>query len=437
MLKRKAYNALLAWKESPSRTALLVTGARQVGKTYLVRAFGAERYESFVELNLILDAQAAAAFDGPSSPKDILMRLSLLADAPLVPGKTLVFIDEVQERPEVVTAIKGLVDEGSYDYVLSGSLLGLELKDLRSAPVGYLSELMMHPLDFEEFCWASNVSEEVLGTVADGFARLQPIDDFVHQHLLRLFRCYLVVGGMPDAVAAFKASNDLASVRTIQENIRALYRTDISKYCPDDAKLKAKQAYDLVPSELSNPNKRFVLKRLNEDARFRTYEDAFLWLTYANAALAAYSVDEPCAPLLLAKERRLFKLFYSDVGLLTGAYLRSTSLAVLDGDDDLNYGSTFENAVAQELTAHGFDLYYFNSKKLGEVDFVVSDKNDRVLPLEVKSGKGYSRHRALSKVLDVPNYHLDRGYVLGPCNVSVEGKVVYLPIYMVSQFKND
>ena len=408
-----------------------------MGKTYLIRAFSAEHYESFIELNLILDAEAAAVFNAPSSAQDILMRLSLLADSPLVPGKTLVFIDEVQERPEVVTAIKGLVDQGDYDYVLSGSLLGVELRDLRSNPVGYLSELTMYPLDFEEFCWASNVSAAVLGTVADCFASLQLVDEFVHQHLLKLFRRYLVVGGMPDAVATFVASSDLALVRNVQEGIRTLYRSDISKYCPDDAKLKAKQAYDLVPSELSNPNKRFVLKRLNEGARFRSYEEAFLWLTYANVALAAYSVEEPCAPLLLAKERRLFKLFYSDVGLLTGAYLRSTSLAVLDGGDDLNYGSTFENAVAQELTAHGFDLYYFNSKKYGELDFVVSDKNDRVLPLEVKSGKGYSRHRALNKVLDVPNYHLERGYVLGPCNVSVEGKVAYLPIYMISQFAND
>lgn len=408
-----------------------------MGKTYLVRQFAEDNYESFVELNFILNSDAAAVFNSPSSVEDILMRISLLADAPLIPGKTLIFFDEVQERPEVVTAIKGLVDRSSYDFILSGSLLGVELRDIRSNPVGYMTELMMYPLDFEEFCWATNVSEQVFESVKGCFAGLHPVDPFVHEHLLKLFRRYLVIGGMPDAVATFQESSDLAAVRAVQDAIRGFYRTDISKYCPNGMKLKAKEAYDLVPSELSNPNKRFVLKRLNEKARFRTYEEAFLWLAYANVALPAYCVDEPCAPLLLSKERNLFKLFYSDVGLLTGSYMRKTSLDILDNGMDMNFGSTFENAVAQELIAHGFDLYYYNSKKYGEVDFIVSDKNDTVLPIEVKSGKNYARHKALGKILDVNNYHLERGYVLGSTNVSVEGKVVYLPVYMAGLFQSE
>ncbi len=436
-LKRKAYDKILAWKKNPSRRALLIDGARQVGKTYLVREFAKDHYRSFVELNLILNARAAAIFDEPSSPQDILMRISLLANQPMRPGETLVFIDEVQERPEVVTAIKGLVDQGDFDYILSGSLLGVELRDIRSEPVGYLAELMMYPLDFEEFCWASNVSDLVLDLVAVCFKELKPVDSFIHEHLMGLFRRYLIVGGMPDAVSTFFQTNDLGQVRDIQDGIRARYRTDISKYCPEDLKLKAKHAYDLVPSELSNQNKRFILKSLNETARFRTCEDAFIWLTYANVALAAYNVTEPCAPLLLSKERNLFKLFYSDVGLLTSSYLRDVSLEILDSGFDLNFGSTYENAVAQELVAHGFDLYYYNSKKFGELDFVVANRNGKVFPLEVKSGKSYNRHKALSNILKVENYHLDCGYVMGPGNVRQEGGVVYLPVYMAGQFCNE
>ena len=437
MLRRKAFEKLLLWKKSPSHRALLITGARQVGKTYLIRQLGAAEYESFVELNFILNKDAAAVFKNPSNTEDILLRLSLLADAPLIPGKTLVFFDEVQECSEVVTAIKGLVDEGSYDYALSGSLLGVELKDIRSNPVGYLSEVMMYPLDFEEFCWAVGVNQPVLDKVEECFKKRAPVDEFIHDRMLKLFRRYLVVGGMPDAVSTFVDSNDLALVRDVQSQIRGWYRQDISKYCDERVKLKAKEAYDLVPSELSNPNKRFILKRLNERARFKDYEDAFIWLTYANVALAAYCVDEPCAPLLLSKERNLFKLFYSDVGLLTSSYLRTSSLEILDEGLDLNYGSTFENAVAQELVAHGFSLYYYNSKKFGEVDFVVADKNDTVLPIEVKSGKNYYRHKALSNILKVKNYHLKTGYIFGSGNVEVQDNLVYSPIYMIGQLSND
>ena len=384
-----------------------------------------------------MNAEAAALFDAPSSPQDLLMRLSLFATTPMKAGETLVFIDEVQERPEVITAIKGLVDQGDCDFILSGSLLGVELKDIRSQPVGYLEELTMYPLDFEEFCWASGVSSEVFASVTQNFHDLKPVDSFIHEHLMRLFRRYLIVGGMPDCVSVFCDSNDLGQVRAIQEGIRTLYRSDISKYCPETLRLKAKEAYDLVPSELSNPNKRFVLKSLNETARFRSYEDAFLWLTYSNVALAAYNVTEPCAPLLLSKERNLFKLFYSDVGLLTDSYLRSVSLEILDSGLDLNFGSTYENAVAQELTARGFALYYFNSKKFGELDFVVADRNGTVYPLEVKSGKDYYRHKALSKVVNVENYHLDRGYVLCDGNVETKGNIVYLPVYMAGMFQNE
>lgn len=437
MLKRKAYERILAWKRSPSKRALLVTGARQIGKTYLVRAFAREHYANIIEVNFALEPHAKDIIKNPKSINDILLGLSLVADGTMEEGKTLIFLDEIQEAPEVMTYIKGLVDRGGYDFILSGSLLGVELNNIRSNPVGYVSTLKMYPLDFEEFCWAAGVSPEIFDHVNACFSDNSPVSDSIHQRLLDLFRKYIVVGGMPDAVQTFVSSNNLAMVREVQESIKDWYRTDISKYCPDSEKLKAKEAFDLVPSELNNPNKRFVLKRMNENARFRNYEEAFLWLTYANVALAAYNVDEPASPLLLSKSRNLFKLFYSDVGLLSASFSHGAALKMLLEESDANYGSAYENVVAQELVAHGFDLYYYNSKKFGELDFVVEDRDGKVIPIEVKSGKGYKRHNALNNVLSTANYGLEEGVVFGAANVEREGKVRYLPIYMVACLKNE
>lgn len=437
MLQRKAYEVLARWKNSPSRRALLVTGARQIGKTFLIRQFGSENYDSVLELNFLLDDRATQVFSGASSPDDIIRRLTLMSERRLVPGKSLVFLDEVQAFPEAVSLIKGLVDEGRFDYILSGSLLGVELRDIRSNPVGYVQTLEMFPLDFEEFCWAKGVPQDFFAYLDNCKREASPVDAPVHARMMSLFYEYLVVGGMPDAVATYVASNDISLVRDIQEGVKAWYRTDISKYCPDSDKLKAKDAFDLIPAELNNPNKRFILKDLNEGARFRGYEDAFLWLTRANVALAAFNVTEPAMPLLLNKERRLFKLFQSDVGLLASSFSRKVALSLLDGDNEANYGSAFENVVAQELAAHGFPLYYFSNKKLGELDFVIETRDGEVIPLEVKSGKAYKRHRALDAALNVENWHLERGFVLGPGNLERNGKVVYLPVYMASLFHND
>ena len=264
------------------------------------------------------------------------------------------------------------------------------------------------------------------------------MDEFVHDRLKRLFSQYLVIGGMPAAVASFTDNKSIGDVRTIQENITHEYRRDISQYARREDRLHIRSIYDLIPGELNNPNKRFTFSKIEKNARFRTTAADFDWLAAANVAIPAYNVDEPKRPLKMSMERNLFKLFYSDVGLLTGSFLKSTSLDILDGVEDVNYGSIYENLVAQELTAHGFDdLYYYNSKKLGELDFLIQDRNDNVIPLEIKSGKGYKRHRALDNVLAADTYHIQQGYVLGPDNVSVSGRVTYLPIYMVGLFTNE
>ena len=437
-LERRAMKLMESWHNAPNRTALLIDGARQVGKTYLVREFAHTHYQHLVEFNFIEDPDLTRMFGKPRKADDILMRMELASDEPMQPGNTLVFLDEIQQCKEVATAIKFLVDDGRYDFILSGSLLGVELEDIRSVPTGYLTEIRMFPLDFEEFCWSQGVSEDVFAMLRDHFERRIPVDEFVHDRLKRLFSQYLVIGGMPAAVASFTDNKSIGDVRTIQENIAHEYRRDISQYARREDRLHIRSIYDLIPGELNNPNKRFTFSKIEKNARFRTTAADFDWLAAANVAIPAYNVDEPKRPLKMSMERNLFKLFYSDVGLLTGSFLKSTSLDILDGVEDVNYGSIYENLVAQELTAHGFDaLYYYNSKKLGELDFLIQDRNDNVIPLEIKSGKGYKRHRALDNVLAADTYHIQQGYVLGPDNVSVSGRVTYLPIYMVGLFTNE
>lgn len=437
-LTRKAMRLIEAWHSSPNRTALLIDGARQVGKTYLVREFARNHYRHLVEFNFIEDPGLIRLFDRPRKASDILMRMELVADEPMSPGSTLIFLDEIQQCPEAATAIKFLVDDGRYDFVLSGSLLGMESEDIRSVPTGYLTEIRMFPLDFEEFCWSRQVGGDVFAALRTCFEQRTPVDGFIHDQLKRLFNQYLVIGGMPAAVSSFADNSSIGDARTIQENIKREYRRDISQYAAKEHRLHIRSIYDLIPSELNNPNKRFTFSKIEKNARFRTTAADFDWLAAADVAIPVYNVDEPRRPLKMSMERNLFKLFYSDVGLLTGSFLKSTSLDILDGVGDVNYGSIYENLVAQELTAHGFDeLYYYNSKKLGELDFLIQDRNDTVIPLEVKSGKGYKRHRALDNVLKADAYRIDHGFVLGPDNVSVAGNVTYLPVYMVGLFSND
>jgi len=436
MLKRKAYQDMLFWKTHKRKQALLVSGARQVGKTFLIREFGRTQYEFFAELNLFENVQAKATLDGAVDSADLFLRISALVDVELVKGKTLIFIDEVQESKELVTAIKFLVDKYNYDFILSGSLLGVELEDVRSLPVGYLDTVEMFPLDFQEFCWANGVGADNLSVLENAFHTKTAIPDYLHEKMLKLFHEYLIVGGMPDVVADFIESRNVQTVRRLQRAIVHLHRQDISKY-NSSAALNIKRIYDLIPSELNSQNKRFSFKSIDENARFDRYHNNFLWLINAGVALPAYAVNSPTHPLKLSLSSNLFKLFMMDVGLLTSAFMRGASIEILNKDVSINYGSIYENAVAQELHAQGFDLCYYNNKKFGELDFLIESTEGIVLPLEVKSGKNYKRHNALSNVLDVKNYDLPLGYVLCESNLRIEGKVCYLPIYLTMYFSSE
>lgn len=429
MLERRIEQEIQDFLKSDRKEALMVTGARQVGKTYIIRECAKEIYKNIVEINFVENQQAVKLFENITGSKDILLRLSALTDVPMIPGETLIFFDEVQECPEIVTAIKFLVEDGQYRYILSGSLLGVELKDIRSVPVGYLSILEMYPLDFREFCRANRVSQTVMDKLRECFEKKQQVDELIHEKMMELFRLYLIVGGMPAVVDAYIRTNNLKEVLRIQQGIVQLYYKDIAKYDKDN-KLYLDEIFTLIPSELNNKNKRFIMKDLNENFRFSRYENSFIWLKEAGVALPVYCVQEPEVSLLLSKSTNLFKLFLSDVGLLASMYMDGLQLKILNKEKDINFGAIYENAAAQELKAHGFELYYFNSKKQGELDFVI-EYHGNVLPLEIKSGKAYTRHNALDNVLKDERYAIPQAFVFCNENITYRDKITYLPIYMI------
>ena len=436
MLYRKNEDKIRAFLTGKSNMALLVTGARQTGKTFSIRKVGKECFRNFVEINFINQPEMLDVFSGFKSAADILLKLSALFGDKLVKGKTLIFFDEVQECKEIVTAIKFLVDEGSYKYVLSGSLLGVELKDIKSVPVGYMSIMNMYPLDFEEFALAIGVGKDVISNLRSCFLQKTMVDDFIHGRMMELVKLYLIIGGMPAVVQKYLDTKKLNVVSDYQNNIINLYKKDISRYDPGH-KLLLDEIFNLIPSELNAKNKRFIVKNLNENKNFIRHENSFLWLKDAGVALPVYNVEEPRLPLLLSKQRNLFKLFLNDVGLLACQYARDFQIRILSDDLNVNFGSVFENFVAQELNSHGFEyLFYFNSKRQGELDFVIEYKNS-VLPLEVKSGKDYRRHNALSNVLSTDEYQIDNAIVFCADNVSVDGKITYLPVYMTMFLEKD
>ena len=435
MIKRKADERIRNFILN-DRRSLLVTGARQVGKTFSIRNVGKECFDNFVEINFVEQPDAVELFREHKGAKDLLLRLSAFTKQTLVPQKTLVFFDEVQECKEIVTAIKFLVDEGSYRYVMSGSLLGVELDDLRSVPVGYMDEIEMYPLDLSEFFEAIGISTNVIHNLRKCFEEKKPVDEFIHKRMLEALRLYLIVGGMPAAVQKYLDTNNLSRVYEEQRGIIRTYKRDITKY-DHNHKLQIEDIYDLIPSELNAKNKRFILKELNEKARFSKYEDSFLWLKDAGVAIPTYNVEEPRLPLLLNKQRNLFKLFLNDVGLLAAMYGGNIQARLLSSDSNINFGSVFENLVAQELYAHGFSgaqqhsLYYFNSKKQGELDFVV-EKDGLVIPIEVKSGKDYTKHSALSRCLACKDFHLSHALIFCNGNFQEEADRLYAPIYIIT-----
>lgn len=431
MLYRKAKNTINKWI-SNGNEALLVTGARQVGKTYIIRECLKESSYDYIEINLIKEPKYLEYLNSliKNGVENFIESLSVIANRPLKKNNTIIFIDEVQECKEVLTIIKFLVEDKGYKYILSGSLLGVELVDLRSAPVGYLQTLEMFPMDLEEFLIANGLNEKFINQLKDNFDNKTPVLEALHNKVLDAFYKYLIIGGMPKAVDTYLKTSDYMEVAIIHNEIIKEYLVDFSKYEKNKSlKLKLISTYNLIPAEINSHNKRYIFSHLDKNLKMDRYENSFNWLIDAGVALPVYNTTEPVIPLEINKKSNIFKLFLSDVGLLTTLYGTATVLKLLSKEKDINYGAVFENFVAEELRAHGYKEYFYNSKKYGELDFVIEHMGE-VLPIEVKSGKDYKVHSALNNIVSLETYKINNAIVLSNYNVSVKDNITYYPIYM-------
>lgn len=436
MLRRKAYQNLLDWKNETKGKALCIIGARQIGKTTLIREFGKREYKYFAEINFVTDPRAADIFHGKLTAEEIITNLTAYLQVPLEEGETLILFDEIQECPEVRSAVKFLVEDGRFDYIESGSLLGVRYKDVRSYSVGFEQMLPMYPLDFEEYLWANGVQEQTISYLRNCYEQKKTVSETVHQTLCKLFYSYLVVGGMPETVQIYIDTHDIAKVVQNQRSILDLYRLDIAKYATDSDKIKIKAIFDSIPAQLNEKNRRFKVNSVDPNARILRYEDCFNWLADAGVALPCYNVTEPQPPLQLNEKRNLFKLYMNDVGLLCAACMENIQFDLLMGNMDVNMGSILENVFAQNLKSNGFELRYFDSKKVGELDFVLQ-RGVSAEVVEIKSGSDYKKHLAMDHAIRTENWKFGNCIVFSKSNVEEENGILYLPWYMVIFYRQE
>ena len=435
MLKRKIEKDIVHWIENSDR-ALLVYGVRQAGKTFIIRKCLSEAGCDYIEFNLIRQPEIVDILKGATDVDNLILKLSLYSNKKIVVGKTFFFFDEIQKYKEIVTKIKFLVDDKRYRYILSGSLLGVEIVNLKSAPVGYLKTINMYPLDFEEFLQVFNVDDHILDILKNAFVSKTPVDEMIHRKIMEMFNLYLIIGGMPAAVDIYQNTGNIDDVMDEHRSIIEQYKLDFTQYEEENRRLIITRIFELIPAELNEKNKRFKIGDVKDGLRYDRVEDSFTWLWKAGVALGVFNTTEPTVPLMLNEKSTLFKMFLSDVGLLTTIYGKSCKLKIVNGDKDINKGAVYENVVAQELHAHGYFLYYYNSKKMGELDFVI-EHNGQILPIEVKSGKNYEKHSALDNVMAVKEYDIEEAYIFTNDNVKTDGKLTYLPIYMSMFLRED
>lgn len=416
---------------------LVVSGARQVGKSYIIREVGMRLYSNFIEVNMEEDKQSNRLFENARTVEDFMIALSTIAGAKMKDSeKTLVFIDEIQAYSHLLTLAKFLVEDGRFTYIASGSQLGIALKTTQSIPIGSIELLSMYPLDFEEFLIANGVGELLINEMRRKFEAKEALNESLHMKVMDYFRKYLLVGGMPSAVNTYLSEHNMVSVRNIHRDISLLYKNDAAKYESESLrKLKIQRIYDMVPSNLEKVKKRIVAKEieLKKGKRMTDYQDEFEYLISSGITLEVQAISKPSYPLVENSGKNLLKLYMSDIGLLTGILYHNDVQPIMNDKCGVNLGSVYENVVAQELKAHGFKLYYYDNKKNGEVDFLI-DSVDllSVLPIEVKSGKDYYIHTALNNLLKVEEYKISNGIVFSnEAKVYTNGNVIYMPIYFV------
>ena len=445
MLKRKLENTIIdslkkqVEREQPAtigldgRKILLINGARQIGKSFLIRYVGTKLYKNYVEIDLKADKDGEQIFAKVHSKEDFYIQLSAIAGEKLNTRQdTLIFLDEIQSYPHLLTMLKFLNQDGRYSYIASGSQLGVALSQTSSVPIGSIEIQQMYPLDFEEFLWAMGCGEEAIDKARQCFRANASLTESLHDYFLRMFRYYLITGGLPDAVNRFVADKNIQKIRKIQQDIHRLYGIDASQYDQDN-KLVIRRIYDMIPSNLENKKKRVIVKNIEnkKGKQFSDYQEEFEYLVQSGIALEVKAISNPHFPLVESETKSLIKLYMNDVGLLSSLLYGLNINAILQDVKSINLGNVYESVVAQELKAHGFGLHYYDNKKKGEVDFLVDDYSRlTVLPIEVKSGKNYKEHSALSGFVQNKEYNITNAIVFSnEREVYAEQGISYLPVY--------
>lgn len=440
MLYRKMEALIEAHLTSDSQKILLIDGARQVGKTYLIRYVGQKLFENFIEINLVEDSLGDRLFAETRTVEDLYLQISMLAGERMKQKEnTLIFLDEIQAYPHLLTLLKFLSQDGKFTFIASGSLLGVTLSQTTSIPMGSIRKVRMFPLDFEEFLYANGMSRMAVSAMRKKFEKREALDEATHNKMMDFFRKYLLVGGLPDAVNSYLSDHNIQLVREIQREIHDYYAADASKY-DEEKKLKIRRIYDLIPSNMENKKKRVVAKRIEgkKGKRFGDYQDEFDYLVSAGIALNVRAISTPVFPLLESSGKNLLKLYLNDVGILTGLLYGNNIRAVLSDQTSVNLGSVYESVVASELIAHGYQLFYYDNRTKGEVDYLIDDYESlSAVPIEVKSGKDYTVHSALNTFVQNEDYHIKKAFVVSnERRVTTQGKVTYLPIYDIMFFQN-
>lgn len=441
MLFRKIEALIEEHLKSDSRKILLIDGARQVGKTYIIRYVGEKLFENFIEINMIEDSLGDRLFAETKTIEDFYLQVSMIKGEKMKEKEnTLIFIDEIQAYPHLLTLLKFLAQDNKFTYIASGSLLGVTLSQTTSIPMGSIRKVRMYPLDFEEFLYANGFNELALSSMRKKFEHLDSLDEPMHNKMMDLFRKYLLIGGLPDAVNAYLETKNIKAVREIQTETHSYYAADASKY-DEINKLKIRRIYDLLPSNMANKKKRVVAQSI-EDKKgktFNDYVDEFEYLINAGIALNVQAISNPVFPLIESTGKNLLKLYLNDVGMLTNILYGNNIRAVLDDERSINLGSVYETVVASELTAHGYKLFYYDNRSKGEVDYLIDDYDSLcTVPIEVKSGKDYTVHSALNTFVKNEDYHIKKAFVVSnERTVKQKGKITYIPIYYIMFFNAD
>lgn len=435
MLYRKIARQIEEHFTAGTEKILLIDGARQVGKTFIVRHVGKKLFPNFVELNFLDDKNGERLFENVRTIDSFYLQISAIAGSQLGRKEdTIIFLDEIQAYPHYLTMLKFLQQDGRFTFIASGSLLGVTLGQITSIPMGSIRILRMFPLDFEEFLYANGVNEFLVDSLKEKFMKEESLEESLHRQMMEYFRYYLLVGGLPDAVNTFVQEKNIQKVREIQTETYRFYAIDASQYDLEN-KLKIRRIYDLIPSNMENKKKRVVAQRIEEvDGKtFSDYKDEFDYLISAGIALNVQAITNPAFPIRASEKKNLLKLYLNDVGILTGILYGNNIRAILDDVCSINLGSVYETVVASELIAHGHLLYYYDNRKKGEVDFLIDDYDLlSAVPIEVKSGKDYTVHSALNNFVSNEDYHIAKAYVLSnERTVSHNGNITYLPIYNV------